>query len=598
MILGEVTDIIRCLIAKGASNTRQTYILSKLTQPKAFGRGINPRNECGTRQKGIMMKGIFSKRNKNYHLQQNTFVHQCGLAYLVGAGIASLAAAVYLIRDGGMPGNRIYIFDESDQIGGSLDAQGSPQTGYVMRGARMFSDEAYTCTFDLLSSIPSLSDPRKTVREEMIEFNKKVRSHSKSRLVESGKKIDASALGLSWRDRLDLLRLLFCPEILLRDSSIEEHFSASFFKTNFWFEWCTTFAFEPWHSAVEFRRYAYRFIQELPRLYTLGGVRRTPYNQYQAIILPILVWLQQQGVNFKKNCQVINLDFKFSNFEKTVQQLFYIENGSKQSISITSRDYVLVTIGSMTEDTILGSMNSPPKSPFQKSGGGWLLWENLAKKYSDFGKPSVFCNRINESKWESFTITFRDNFFIKKMEEFTGNQAGTGGLVTFKDSNWLMSVVLYYNPHFINQPKDVNVAWGYGLFPDKKGNFVDKKMSECSGEEILIELCSHLNFQEFLPDILKEAICVPCMMPYITSQFLTRKKGDRPSVVPKGATNIAFIGQYCEIPNDVVFTVDYSVRSAQMAVYSLLKLNKKVTPIYKGYQSMHVLINAFKTMIK
>lgn len=531
-------------------------------------------------------------------VRKNRKAVELGTAYLVGSGIASLAAAVYLIRDAGIPGNRIYLFEETNQFGGSLDAQGSPQTGYIMRGARMFSDEAYTCTFDLLSSIPSLTVSSCTVRDEMIAFNKKIRSYSKSRLVENGKKIDASLLGLGWRDRFDLLKMLLYPEVLLRNLRIEDCFNTSFFKTNFWFEWCTTFAFEPWHSAVEFKRYALRFIQEFSRLYSLGGVRRTPYNQYEAIVLPIITWLKQQGVNYKPYCQVTDLDFMQSSTEKTVKTLYYNENGVKHTIPIARNDYVFVTIGSMTENATFGSMKSPPQSPPQEKGGSWLLWENLAKKHTDFGRPAVFCNRTNESTWESYTITFKDSIFFEKMEAFTGNIAGTGGLVTIKDSNWLMSIVLYHHPHFIDQPKDVEVAWGYGLFPNRKGNFVNKKMSECSGEEILIELCSHLKFQELIPSILKTAVCIPCMMPYITSQFLTRKQGDRPKVVPKGATNIAFIGQYCEIPKDVVFTVDYSVRSAQIAVYSLLKLNKRVQPIYKGYLHMNVVKDALKTMFK
>ena len=88
------------------------------------------------------------------------------------------------------------------------------------------------------------------------------------------------------------------------------------------------------------------------------------------------------------------------------------------------------------------------------------------------------------------------------------------------------------------------------------------------------------------------ANCIPCMMPYIDSQFLLRKPGDRPRVVPDGATNFAFIGQFAEVPDDCVFTVEYSVRTAQTAVYSLLELDKEVTPIYQGHHDIHVLIDA------
>lgn len=109
-------------------------------------------------------------------------------AYLIGSGIASLAAASYLIRDGHVPGSNIHLFEESDQTGGSLDAHGIPENGYVMRGGRMFDEEAYTYTYtyDLLSFIPSLNDSEKSVRDEIFEFNQKIKSHSHCRLVANG----------------------------------------------------------------------------------------------------------------------------------------------------------------------------------------------------------------------------------------------------------------------------------------------------------------------------------------------------------------------------------------------------------------------------
>jgi oleate hydratase len=161
-----------------------------------------------------------------------------------------------------------------------------------------------------------------------------------------------------------------------------------------------------------------------------------------------------------------------------------------------------------------------------------------------------------------------------------------------------MSVVLAHQPHFLDQPHDVTVCWGYGLRPNSAGDFVRKPMAECSGAEILEELCAHLKFTCDLPLILATSTCIPCLMPYITSQFMPRRMGDRPPVVPNGSTNIAFIGQFCEIPGDVVFTIEYSVRSAQIAVYSLLHLDKTVAPIYRGYRDPRVLLDALRTMLK
>jgi oleate hydratase len=527
--------------------------------------------------------------------------------YLVGAGIASLAAAAYFIRDGHIPGDHIFIFEQSSVTGGALDGSGNPETGYSLRGGRMFTEEAYACTFDLLSFIPSLTDPTISVKEEFFLFNERLTYNSKARLIGHGTKIaDAKSLGLSLRDKITLATLSVTPEKFIGNKKIEDYFTKDFFQSHFWYLWATSFAFQPWHSAVEFKRYTLRFIDEFPRLYNLGGIKRTPLNQYDAIVVPVTNWLKEQGVHFIMDTKVTNLDFSQPDArqnvgqkeKKRVERIHLISHQLPQIVHVQKEDFVVATLGSMVEATDCGSNTVVPKLKGKKDGGAWELWENIAKNDVQVGRPEVFDNRISQSKWESFTVTLKDPTFFRLMEKITGNKAGTGGLVTFKDSNWLMSIVLPKQPYFRNQPDDVHVFWGYALFVDKKGNYVKKKMSDCTGEEILSEVLYHLNIQDHENQIQQSAICIPCMMPFITSQFLTRNPGDRPAVIPSDVEHFGIIGQYVEIPDDTVFTVDYSVRSAQTAVYSLLKLNKKVTPIHKGQYDPAVLFRAFMTMLK
>ena len=517
-------------------------------------------------------------------------------AYLVGGGIASLASAAYLIRDGSLLGENICVFEETPILGGSLDGAGSPETGYSLRGGRMFTYEAYTCTFNLLSFIPALTDAHSSVKDEIYAFNVQHVSDSHARLVRNGAKVDATSMGLSNKDRFDLLEIMVASEESLGAKRIEDVFGPSFFTTNFWYMWVTTFAFQPWHSAVELRRYLRRFIQEFPRINTLGGVRRTPYNQYDSIVLPVTKWLTENGVRFMTSAQVTDLDFTYGSSGKGVERIHYRVAGTPRAVDVRPVDLVFVTNGSMTAASSLGSMTAPAILLNEDPGGSWKLWETLASKHTDFGRPTVFNGNVAQSKWLSFTATMHDPIFFDLMERFTGNAAGTGGLVTFTDSNWLMSVVLAYQPHFLGQPDDVDVFWGYGLFVDQPGNHVKKKMSECTGEELLRELLGHLRFDEHTSRILATANCIPCMMPFITSQFMPRVLGDRPLVRPIGTANLAFIGQYCEIPDDVVFTVEYSVRSAQTAVYALLDLDKQVSPIFKGQYDLGVLLGSAKTL--
>lgn len=518
-------------------------------------------------------------------------------AYLVGGGIAALASAAYLIREGGFVGQDIEIFEDTPRLGGSLDGAGDAHEGYVIRGGRMFTYEAYTCTFDLLSFIPSLDDPGATVKDEIYRFNIEHVSHARARLVAAGRKLDASDLKLSNRDRLDLIEIMAVPESSLGTKRIEEVFQPSFFTSNFWFMWCTTFAFQPWHSAVELKRYLHRFMQELPRIDTLAGVRRTPFNQYDSIVRPLVRWLEAQGVRFRTGARVVDLDFRYGPRGKAVETVHYLEGDTARQIPIGDEDLVLVTNGSMTAASSFGSMTAPARLEGGDRGASWALWETLAEKHADFGRPDAFTRNIDESKWLSFTVTLNDPTFFRLMEAFTGNAAGTGGLVTFVDSSWLMSIVLAHQPHFLGQPKGIQVFWGYGLFVDQEGDFVKKKMSDCTGEDLLIELLGHLRFEARKEAVLAAANCIPCMMPFITSQFMPRAEGDRPEVRPAGTTNFAFIGQFCELPDDVVFTVEYSVRAAQTAVYSLLGLKKAVSPLYKAQFDLPVLFGSAKALL-
>lgn len=533
---------------------------------------------------------------KNQTLKLNP-AHEKLKAYFIGGGIGSLAGAVFLIRDGGVPGGNITVFESLPDLGGSLDAGGNSEQGYVMRGSRMLTLNIYECTWDLFKSIPSLTDSHKSVYDETVEFNDKVKSNSKARLIDKNRAIvDAAKLGFSMADRVALLKLTEASEEKLGNSCISDWLPPSFFETNFWFMWRTSFAFSPWHSAVEFKRYLHRFMQEFSQVETMTGVRRTVYNQYDSMIRPLEVWLEAQGVNFEKACTVTDLGTKTELDQETgsdkiaVTTIVYENSGNRETIKVDNGDLVFYQNGSMTDASSLGSMTSAPKYLTKVDSQGWTLWEKLAKDHPEFGNPAAFNSSIAETFWEAFTVTLKDTAFFDKMEKFSGNKAGTGSQVTLKDSNWFLSFSLNKQPHYKDQPSDVQVFWTYGLHPDRVGNFVGKPMTECTGEEILRELCGHLKFD--YDTVFANAICIPCRMPYITSMFMPRAKGDRPLPVPKNSKNLGFISQFVEIPNDVVFTVEYSIRAAQMAVYELLKIDLEIPPITRFDKSLKVELEA------
>jgi len=481
-------------------------------------------------------------------------------------------------------------------MGGSLDGAGDPASGYSLRGGRMLTTDNYECTWDLYKSIPSLNNEGKTVFDETVEFNEKHPANSMARLVDRRRaKVPVTSMGFSMQDRLELLKLSNASEDELGASCITDWLSPGFFETDFWYMWATTFAFEPWHSAVEFKRYLHRFMLEFSRIETLAGVKRTIYNQYDSMVLPLQTWLAAKGVRLVADCKVTDLDYKTEDGKFVVTGIHCLRQGKSEVIAVNDGDLVFMQNGSMTDASSLGSMTSAPRKLTKVESGGWTLWEKLAEGRPEFGNPAAFNSCIAQSCWESFTVTLKDPAFFDKMFQFTGNQPGTGGLVTFKDSNWTMSIVLAHQPHFLNQPAGVQVFWGYGLFPDRVGNFVPKPMDECNGAEILRELCGHLRFDL---ETTASANCIPCRMPYITSMFMPRMRSDRPLPVPRGSRNFAFLSQFVEIPDDTVFTVEYSVRAAQMAVYELLRIERKVPPVTPHDKSLRAeceaLIKAFK----
>ncbi|KLU61653.1 oleate hydratase [Peptococcaceae bacterium CEB3] len=523
-------------------------------------------------------------------------------AYLVGGGIASLAAAAYLIRDGHMDGKNITILEETPILGGAMDGAGDAEHGYIIRGGREL-EEHYECTWDLYSFIPSLNNPERTVLDEFRELNLAEPNVSNNRLThQCGQKADFSTLGLSNSHLKQITALILATEESLGTTTVEEFFDPSFLETNMWCFWRSMFAFENWHSVVEMKRYMQRFMHMLPGMNQLKGILHTQYNQYDAMILPLLTWLKEKNVNFDLGAQVTDLDIQITGGKKTVTGIHLIRQGKPDKIRVDENTLVFVINGSMTENSTLGSMHKPAVLNRDSTNPGcWTLWKNIAAKDPAFGHPEVFCGDIDKTKWESFTLTFKSPLMNRFLKEFTGNDPltggpATGGVVTIKDSNWLMSWTCSKQPHFINQPKEVLVLWAYGLFPDNAGNFVKKKMSDCTGEELATELLYHMGLRDKIPEILKDAKVIPCMMPYITSQFMPRVKGDRPDVVPEGSTNLAFLGQFAEVPDDCVFTVEYSVRTAMMAVYQLLGLEKQVIPIYPSKYDIRVLAAAAKTL--
>ena len=513
--------------------------------------------------------------------------------YFIGGGLASMAGAAYLIRDANFNGEHIHIIEGMHILGGSNDGTGSVKNGFVCRGGRMLNEETYENFWELFSSIPSLEMPNQSVTEEILNFDHLHPTHAQARLVDrEGNILDAHSMGFNNSDRLAMTRLLATPEEKLDDMTIEDWFEPHFFETNFWYMWQTTFAFQKWSSLFEFRRYMNRMMLEFSRIDTLEGVTRTRYNQYESLILPLKAYLDKHGVQFMINTSVTDIDFKEGS--GITATAIHLENGDV--IEVKDGDVVIMTNACMTDSATLGDLHTPAPEPELRPISG-ELWYKVAKKKPNLGNPEPFFGHEDQTNWQSFTGN--GDALLKRIERFTGNIPGSGALMTFKDSNWLMSTVVAAQPHFKAQDANTTIFWGYGLYPDRVGDYVKKPMKQCTGEEILYELICQLHWQDDWDEIRKDVInVIPCYMPYIDAQFQPRKMSDRPEVVPAGSTNFAMISQFVEIPKDMVFTEEYSVRAARIAVYKLFNIDKEICPVTPYNKDPKVLAKATQTMFR
>lgn len=521
-------------------------------------------------------------------------------AWFVGAGLASMAGAAFLIRDGHLPGERITILERLKLPGGALDGIKEPEKGFVIRGGREMEDHM-ECLWDLFRSIPSIEVDGASVLDEFYWLNKDDPNYSLQRVTE-GRGQDAHTdglFGLSDKAQKDIVKIFLATREEMEGKRIDEVFGKDFLDSNFWLYWRTMFAFEEWHSALEMKLYLHRFVHHIGGLPDFSALKFTKYNQYESLVLPLTRWLIDQGVTFRFETEVTDIDFDLTNPDhKVATYIHWIAEGQPGGTYLSENDLVFTTIGSLTENSDNGDHHTAARLDTGPAPA-WDLWRRIAAKDPSFGRPEVFCSDIPLSKWESATVTTLDARIpeyiqkICKRDPFSGKVV-TGGIVTVRDSSWLMSWTVNRQPHFKQQPDDQIVVWVYGLFVDRPGDYITKPMQDCTGEEITQEWLYHLGVPE--ADIAELAAsgakCVPVMMPYVTSFFLPRRAGDRPDVVPAGAVNFAFIGQFAETTRDTIFTTEYSVRTGMEAAYQLLGIERGVPEVFNSTYDIRKLLFA------
>ena len=527
-------------------------------------------------------------------------------AYIIGTGLAGLTAAFYLVRDGQMPGNHIHLLEKLELAGGSCDGYKDVHKGFYMRGGREM-DNHFEIMWDVFRDVPSIETPNVSVLDEYYWLNKHDPNYSLCRAtVNKGEDAHTDKLFKLDKDSaMALSQLFITPEADLEDKKISDVLPESFWETNFWLYWQTMFAFQKWSSALEMKRYLCRYVHHIDGLPDFSALRFTKYNQYESMILPLIEYLKKHDVDVQFGMDVKNVIIEDVDSKKTAKELIYVKDNKEQSIPLTADDLVFITNGCCTDTSCYGDQTHAPDLSNIVNGQGesWDLWKNIAKqaKHDEYGHPDVFCSNTEATNWMSATVETSNEDIIQHIMNICkrdprAGKVTTGGIVTIKDSvnNWFLSWTINRQPQFRSQNKDTVLVWLYALHTDTEGNYIKKAMRDCTGEEICQEWLYHIGMDESNIKDYSENACntTTCFMPYINAFFQPRKNVDRPKVVPEGAVNFAFIGQFAETPRDTIFTTEYSMRTGMESVYTLLNVDRGVPEVWGSQYDIRELLRA------
>ena len=527
-------------------------------------------------------------------------------AYIIGTGLAGLSAAFYLLRDGQMKGEHIHLLEKLELAGGSCDGRKDITKGFYMRGGREM-DNHFECMWDMFRDVPSIETPNVSVLDEYYWLNKHDPNYSLCRAsINRGQDAHTDKqFKLDKKSALALSKLFMTPEKDLEDKKISDVLPESFWNTNFWLYWQTMFAFQKWSSALEMKRYLCRYVHHIDGLPDFSALRFTKYNQYESMILPLTKYLESHGVKIEYGVDVKNVVIEEKSGKKVAKQIIFVRNGKTQTIDLIEDDLVFITNGCCTDTSCYGDQTHAPDLSKIKNGAGesWDLWKNIAKQatHGEYGNPDKFCSNVDATNWMSATIATSDEEIIQKIigvckRDPRSGKVTTGGIVTVKDSteNWYLSWTINRQPQFKSQDKNMVLVWVYSLNTNRPGNYVKKAMRDCTGEEVAQEWLYHIGVSEDkIKDYAKNRCnTTTCFMPYINAFFQPRKEEDRPLVVPHGAVNFAFVGQFAETPRDTIFTTEYSIRTGMEAVYTLLNVDRAVPEVWGSKYDVRELLRA------
>ncbi len=507
--------------------------------------------------------------------------------YFAGGGLAALAGAYYLINDCNVPADSIHIFEESGNAGG-FPHEGDAKSGYSYTASRLLSLRDCSALMDILKNIPSENIANMSVKDEIILYMNTHPKAENARIIT----LDGTVLNKTFslnKESVRLLKTLIAEkDYNIYKVSVEDYFASvpEFFSSNFWTVVSASYLIPRTASAAELKNVLGCFSYRAEELFTLTNTVQSEDGFEKTVIAALERYLTSLGTEIVTDCYVKDVDFHDGT--NKLSAIHLVDRGTSKTFYLNTNDLCFITNGSLYECVSTGNYNEPAPA-YDTLTPSAMLWHNIAKKRAGFGTPDVF-HSSDSGAVVSFAITSKSQKLGDYIRELTGNADNDGVLTTFKESPWGLTLA------GISQTDDGSyVVCGYGVEVNAEGKFIDRKLKEASGAEILFELVKFLkleyNWEEIIDDIID---VVPCLMPFAASPALPHSEGDKPGTVKDRTVNFAFIGQYTKL-GGIPAGNEYAVRTAREAVYKLTGAGKRpVARVKKGALAYKKLFGALR----
>lgn len=511
--------------------------------------------------------------------------------YISGGSIASYAAAAYLIKDGGYNGSSIHIY------GSPSSSVLSEEYGSVGPYFRELMDNINAYTADELNVASILDNSVFTSAPDVKFINMDGTVHT----------LDLTLSREMQKKLIKAMKTYYSAPAELNGISISQYFKdmPDFFESDLFVFTETTFGLRPEHKLTELLLRLEQLASYAPE----PGLYDTLYHDFSTVSC-LEEYLEENGVEILHAAEITGVE----GGENKLSALHIMNDGTRMTIYLNKEDFVILTTGNISDNYSEGGFSEIAPiietAPFSSA-----LWADASAKDDSFGLPETMLEDVPE--YMEFSIVDNGSYLLKKICNVAGCTPDIGLSLIFGESNWKMKLtseaysfngdaseddIVLTVDGAVNAASDIDdtdltqedidaalniaeeTAINYehqpvimvkGVYTGSEGNFIDKTMRECTGVELLYELCCHLGLNSYWDEILEniKVVMVSCY-PLKNAPLCNKEAYAAPELMPYD--NCVSIGQY--VATDVPScTIEQEIRSAQMAVYKLIeKKDKKV----------------------